>query len=177
MLVGGTESMDTAVGLLRTVDWSMTFDAVVDACTRERHAYWSAATADVLLVDGTALRALARYQVGLTLRGDEFDPSIRGWLEGPAMAAAARYDAVIHVRSSAGAPRGECLVDEALAAVLDRMGRPCGAFAVTPLRSDIRHTIGVVLDSLGLGPNGDLVWLPSANRIAIQAGQRAPKGW
>jgi hypothetical protein len=132
------------VDQLRRADWSTTFDTVLDACARERHARARAA-AGVLLVSGAALRALACYRVGLTLRGDEFDTAIRGWLEGPAAGAAADYDAVLHVRPAGRVGHAERLLDGTLSEVLDRLALPPGAIFETTSGSDLRHTISAVV--------------------------------
>jgi hypothetical protein len=126
---------------LRRADWSTAFDTVVDACARERRARARARPPDVLLVGGLAVRALACYRVGLALRGDEFDPAVRAWLEGPVVGAAAGYDAVLHIRPAAPVGRADRLVDRELAAVLDRLPLPPGAIFVAPLCSDVRHSI------------------------------------
>lgn len=151
VLVDDTEPAEPTVERLRRADWSTTFDTVVDACARERRARLAATMADVLLVGGAALHALARYRAGLALRGDEFDAAIRSWLEGPATGAAARYDAVLHVRPEGAARRGERLVDHELASLLERLDIPRGAIFRTLVKSDVHHTVRVVSDALGLG--------------------------
>ena len=139
-----TADRSPTMAQLRRADWVTAFDTVLGACDRERHARMRAPTG-VLLVSGAALRALARYQVGLALRGDDYDASIRGWLEGPAAGAAAGYTAVLHVRPAAPVGPGERLFDKALTEVLERLAIPPHAIFSSASRSDVRHTISAVV--------------------------------
>ncbi|QUQ70620.1 hypothetical protein [Kutzneria sp. CA-103260] len=139
-----TAGRSPTVAQLRRADWVTAFDTVLGACDRERHARTRVATG-VLLVSGAALRALARYRVGLTLRREDCDASIRGWLEGPAAGAAAGYAAVLHVRPAAPAGYGERLYDRALREVLDRLAVPPQRIFTTPFGSDVRHTVSAVV--------------------------------
>jgi hypothetical protein len=139
-----TASRSPTVAQLRRADWVTAFDTVLAACDRERHARTRVATG-VLLVSGAALRALARYRVGLALRGEDYDASIRAWLEGPAAGAAAGYAAVLHVRPAAPVGPGERLLDQALAEVLDRLAVPPSAVFTSTSGSDVRHTVSAIV--------------------------------
>ena len=139
-----TAGRSPTVAQLRRADWVTAFDTVLGACDRERHARTRVSTG-VLLVSGAALRALARYRVGLALRGDDYDASIRGWLEGPAAGAAAGYAAVLHVRPAAPVGPGERLLDRALAEVLERLAVPPDVVFTSTSGSDVRHTISAVV--------------------------------
>ena len=140
-----TAGRSPTVAQLRRADWVTAFDTVLAACDRERHARTRVATG-VLLVSGAALRALARYRVGLALRGDDYDASIRGWLEGPAAGAAAGYAAVLHVRPAAPVGPGERLLDGALAEVLDRLAVPPDAIFTSTSGGDVRHIISAMVE-------------------------------
>lgn len=139
-----TAGRSPTVAQLRRADWVTAFDTVLAACDRERHARTRVATG-VLLVSGAALRALARYRVGLALRGDDYDASIRAWLEGPTAGAAAGYAAVLHVRPSAPVGPGERLLDRALAEVLERLATPPTEIFTSAFGSDVRHTVSAVV--------------------------------
>jgi hypothetical protein len=139
-----TAGRSPTVAQLRRADWVTAFDTVLGACDRERHARTRVAVG-VLLVSGAALRALARYRVGLTLRREDWDASIRGWLEGPAAGAAAGYAAVLHVRPAAPVGYGERLYDRALGEVLERLAIPPHTIFTTSFQSDLRHTISAVV--------------------------------
>jgi hypothetical protein len=139
-----TAGRSPTVAQLRRADWVTAFDTVLAACDRERHAR-TRVTTGVLLVSGAALRALARYRVGLALRGEDYDASIRAWLEGPTAGAAAGYAAVLHVRPAAPVGPGERLLDRALAEVLDRLAVPPSTVFTTTFGSDVRHTVSAIV--------------------------------
>ncbi|GAA0595310.1 hypothetical protein GCM10010174_08050 [Kutzneria viridogrisea] len=158
--VGRAGPAEPELDRLRRADWSTAVDSVLDACTKERDARRTAAAGDVLVVGGSPIGALAWYQAGLSLRGERCDPRIRGWLEGPTVGAAAHYGAVLHVRPASGAGRAVTLVDEALLAVLERLGIPTFAIFASPSDCELGHT----LDGLFASPGHPAVPTSSAAR-------------
>ncbi|MFC0544579.1 hypothetical protein [Kutzneria chonburiensis] len=177
-----TAGRSPTVAQLRRADWVTAFDTVLAACDRERQAR-TRAPAGVLLVGGAALRAVARYRAGLRLRGEDYDASIRGWLEGPAAGAAAGYAAVLHVRPAAPVGPGEALLDRAIAEVVERLVTPPCAIFTSTSKSDVRHTVSAILalaTRQGVPTSFECDHLPvrpSPLVSAVQAGGFAVRHW
>ena len=131
----GVPTMDA----LRRVDWASTFDTTIDLCALERRTLFSASTASVVLSACSALHALAWYRASLVLREDEFDDTIRSWLEGPALAAARGYSVLLHVRPADPTDGAECLIDQQLSAVLGHPDLQGHLVLDVPEKSDIGH--------------------------------------
>ncbi|MEV6605151.1 hypothetical protein [Kutzneria sp. NPDC051319] len=177
-----TVGRSPTVAQLRRADWVTAFDTVLAACDREREARTRVPTG-VLLVSGAALRAVARYRAGLGLRGEDYDASIRGWLEGPAAGAVAGYAAVLHVRPAAPVGPGERVLDRALTEVLERLATPPCTIFTSASRSDVRHTVSAVValaTRQGVPTSFECDHLPvrpSPLVSAVQAGGFAVRHW